>query len=353
MPSFPNDTKKMIEGYDFLLPPEFIAVSPAVPRDHSKLMSLNKGKISHNHFYDLCNLLPQNSLIILNDTKVIPARLLGNRLSGGKLELLLVKEQKLGVWQCKVKNSAKVKIGEKISLAGDAFFASMVEKLDSGLCVIEFAEPEDLLKNLEAYGLPPLPPYIINKGKRNREQDLEDYQTNFATEIGAVAAPTAGLHFTAQLLTALKEAGHETCTVTLHVGLGTFEPLKESQVEEKKLHSETYEISEEVAGIINQAKADKRPIVTVGTTSLRAVESATVGGKIQAGRRDTSIFIYPPHDFAIPTHLITNFHLPASSLLMLVAAFCGQDEILKAYKVAMEENYRFYSFGDAQLIAKK
>ncbi|MDX2471211.1 MAG: tRNA preQ1(34) S-adenosylmethionine ribosyltransferase-isomerase QueA [SAR324 cluster bacterium] len=342
----------MLDEYDFFLAPEFIAVSPASPRDHSKLMTLEKGQISHHHFYELCELLPQNSLVILNNTKVIPARLLGNRLSGGKLELLLVKEQKLGVWECKVKNSAKVKIGEKISLAVGAFFGVLVEKLDTGLCVIEFEAPENLLQNLEAYGLPPLPPYIINKGTRNREQDLSDYQTNFATETGAVAAPTAGLHFTPELLKSLEKAGHETCTVTLHVGLGTFEPLKESQIAEKKLHSETYEITEETARIINQAKAEGRAIVTVGTTSLRAVESATLDGQIQAGKKDTNIFIYPPHEFAIPTHLITNFHLPASSLLMLVAAFCGQAEILEAYKVAMETNYRFYSFGDAQLITK-
>lgn len=311
------------------------------------------GEMENRQFLDLPQILPPHCLIVVNNSKVIPARLQGQRASGGKLEMLLLKEVKTNTWDCKVKNSSRLKIGEQISLAGGELQATLLEKTEEGTCHLEFSGAENLMEKLEAYGHPPLPPYILAAREKlgNREQDLTNYQTHFAGPYGAVAAPTAGLHFTQTTYDALQAAGHEFVEVTLHVGLGTFEPIRVEDVETHQMHSEEFEISPEAAAKINQAKAEGRPILAVGTTSLRALEGSAKNGQVQPGRRSTEIFIYPPYEFQIPNLLLTNFHLPESTLMMLVAAFCSTDQLMNAYAHAIEEKYRFYSFGDCMLIS--
>ncbi len=338
------------EDFAFDLPPELIALEPAQPRGASRLLQLDQlGQPSNQRFLDLVYLLPPKTLILLNNTKVIPARLVGQRATGGQLEVLLLRQTAPQTWLCKVKNSAKLKPQERITLAEGRLQAEVLEKQPG--CLLRFVSP-DLLHDLERYGLPPLPPYILQaRGKNNQlPGDLENYQTCFAQTPGAIAAPTAGLHFTPEAMRTLAQAGHEFASLTLHVGLGTFEPLREEQISQKKLHPEELYLTPETADRINQAHAAGRPILAVGTTSLRALEAATQGGQVLPGHRTTDLFITPPHRFEIPTHLLTNFHLPESSLLMLVCAFGGQEQVLAAYRWAIEQRYRFYSFGDCMLV---
>ncbi len=342
------------QDFSYRLPQELIALEPHSPRDESRLLWVQKhlDSFADHSFLDLPRLLPANSLIIANNTKVIPARLQGNRASGGQIEALLVQETASRTWTCKVKNSSRLKIGEKIFFSKGALEATLLEKNPKGLCLLRFGGEKDLFELFEALGHPPLPPYILaaRGEKAAQETDKKHYQTLFAESYGAVAAPTAGLHFTERAKNLMEEAGHEFLEITLHVGLGTFEPLRADDLTQHQMHSEEYEISVAAASKINQAKSQGRPILAVGTTSLRALEASASRGRVTAGRKSTDIFIYPPYEFQIPSHLLTNFHLPESTLLMLVAAFAGKEKILHAYQQAIEKKYRFYSYGDCMLI---
>ena len=342
-----------LSDFDFELPQELIATEPLSERDQSKLLLVPpEGPLTDWRFADLPDLLAPGSLLVVNDAKVLPARLLGERKSGAKLEALLVEELGPGKWAAMVKRAAKLKEGEQVLFAGGAIKAHYLGRDPEGKPILEFEQPETLTKDLEAHGLAPLPPYIhkARTTEGDREKDLDTYQTKFAKNYGAVAAPTAGLHVTEDFLARLKEKDIGLAPVTLMVGPGTFEPVRVDNVLEHQMHSEAYQVTAESAAAINQAKAEGRPIVALGTTSLRVLESACVEGKLVPGAGDTDIFIYPGYQFKMVDRLVTNFHLPQSTLMMLVAAFSGTERILAAYNEAVKRRYRFYSFGDAMLL---
>ena len=336
--------------YNYDLPEELIAQTPVDPRDSSRLLCYNRmeDKLKDLHFYDIYNFLNKGDVLVINNTRVLPARLFGYKYTGAKIEVLLQKRIDLTHWEVIAKPFKRLDEGTEI-VFNENISAFVVSKQTYGSCVIEFKY--DLKKTFEEHlmeiGTVPLPPYIKEKLK-----DPERYQTVYAKVEGSSAAPTAGLHFTKELLKKLQEKGVEICEVLLHVGLGTFRPVKEDNILEHKMHSEYIEVSEKVAERLNKAKAMGRRIVAVGTTSVRVLESASDKiGHILPVKKETDIFIYPPYKFKCVDALITNFHLPESTLIMLVSAFIGDiDKTLNLYNHAVQERYRFFSFGDAMFI---
>ena len=355
MPSQLNDKDKYFKSdYSYELPEDLIAKYPCNQRDSSKLLVLERQKklIQHKRFFDLPEFLDDQCILVINDTKVFPARLPGEKLTGGKVEALLIDEVELGLWRCKVKNAARVKNGEQLIFCNGRIRANLVKKNQNGECLLQFQNSEQSKKQIDNFGYAPLPPYILKarNAKGDRKKDLSDYQTIFANKSGSIAAPTAGLHFTSQILETLKNKGVDILHLTLHVGAGTFEPIRTEDFRHHKMHFETYEISTEVAEKITAAKKTGKKVIAVGTTTVRTLESAWEKGKLRAGIGSTNLFIYPPYSFQIVEGIITNFHLPESSLLMLISAFAGRENVLAAYSEAVKEKYRFFSFGDCMLI---
>ena len=337
-----------IEEFDYHLPEELIAQTPLKKRDESRLMVLNKetGSIEHKHFFDIIDYLNKDDVLVLNDTKVIPSRIYGHKVdTNAYIEVLLLKELENNTWETLVKPARRVKIGTVIKFS-DKLSAECIKELDDGMRHFKMIYDGILLEILNEIGNMPLPPYIHEKlEEKNR------YQTVYANHYGSAAAPTAGLHFTEELLSKIKEKGIEILKVTLHVGLGTFRPVQTDTIEEHHMHSEEYYISEEVAEKLNAAKQNGKRIVSVGTTSTRTLEANYMKyGKFTSVREDTNIFLYPPYRLQAVDALITNFHLPKSTLIMLVSCISTREDILNAYKVAVEEKYRFFSFGDAMFI---
>ena len=335
--------------YDYNLPEELIAQTPLNDRSSSRLMVINREKqtISHKHFTDILDYLSDNDVLVINDTKVIPARLIGHKEdTGAVIEVLLLKDLGNNIWETLAKPQKRVKIGSIISFGDGLLKAKCIELLDMGICKFELIYDGILVEILDKLGEMPLPPYIHEK-----LQDKNRYQTVYAKNPGSAAAPTAGLHFTPELMKKIKEKGVQIIPVTLHVGLGTFRPVTEDDASKHEMHSEYYEISEESARLLNEAKKSGKRIVSVGTTSTRTLESAIHDdGLFYPECRNTNIFIYPGYKFKAIDALITNFHLPKSTLIMLVSALAGREFILKAYEEAVKERYRFFSFGDAMFI---
>ncbi len=335
--------------FDYNLPEELIAQTPIKQRDTSRLMVLDKetGEIEHKHFYDIIDYLNPGDTLVLNDTKVLPARLIGEKeKTKAIIEVLLLKDKGSDTWEALVKPARRIHIGDIVSFGDGLLKLTCTEVKDEGIRVFKASYDGIFYEILDELGTMPLPPYIHEK-----LEDKDRYQTVYAKEVGSAAAPTAGLHFTEELLTKIKDKGVNIVYLTLHVGLGTFRPVKVEKIEEHKMHSEFYSLSSEVANILNKTREDGKRIIAVGTTSTRTLE--TVYGKFGEFREDngfTDIFIYPGKEVKSIDGLITNFHLPKSTLIMLVSAIAGKDNILKAYNVAVKEKYRFFSFGDAMFI---
>jgi len=352
------DADLKITDFDYELPLERIAQLPARPRDSSRLMLLERGTgaLSHHRFYDLPDLLRPDDLVVVNDTRVIPAAFTASRASGARIEGIFLRVLADGLWEVLLQGRGRLREGQCLALA-DAAGAeratlTLVGRGDGGSWHVRPPAGTDAVRLLEEVGRPPLPPYIRRKGNDAAlgAGDREDYQTIYACRDGAVAAPTAGLHFTPRVLERLAARGIERAAVTLHVGVGTFQPVRVDRLADHRMHEEFADISPEAAARINRARAAGRRIVAIGTTTVRALESSAGEGGVQAGGRWTDIFIRPPHRFRAVDTLVTNFHLPRSTLLVLVSAFAGRERILAAYAEAVREGYRFYSYGDAMLI---
>lgn len=332
------------------LPKELIAQTPLEPRDSSRLLVLGKesGNIEHKHFYDIIDYLNPGDLLVCNDSRVLPARIFGIKdETGARVEFLLLKQISGNKWETLCKPGKKAREGAKFSFGDGIMTATVVEVKDDGNRIVEFECEDNFFSALDRIGQMPLPPYITEELK-----DKERYQTVYSHELGSAAAPTAGLHFTNELMEKIKTKGINIAYVTLHVGLGTFRPVKVDDVTKHKMHSEHYEIPEETARLINETKKNGKRVIAVGTTSCRTLESvASFYGEIKPCDGFTDIFIYPGYEFKVLDGLITNFHLPESTLIMLVSAFAGYDNIMNAYKVAVQEKYRFFSFGDAMFIS--
>lgn len=342
-------TKK---DFYFDLPEELIAQDPLEDRSSSRLLVLNKntGEIRHKVFKDIIDYLVPGDCLVINNTKVIPARLIGEKEgTGARVEILLLKRQENDVWETLVKPGKKAKIGTKIIFGGGILTGEIIKIVEEGNRLVQFHYEGIFEEILDQLGQMPLPPYITHQLK-----DKDRYQTVYAKYEGSAAAPTAGLHFTKELLEKIEKKGIIIANVTLHVGLGTFRPVKEDNILEHHMHSEHYQIEKQEAEKINQAKKNGGRIVCVGTTSCRTVESAAdENGFVKAGSGDTDIFIYPGYQFKVLDALITNFHLPESTLIMLVSALAGRENILNSYEIAVKERYRFFSFGDAMFITDK
>ena len=336
------------EDFYYDLPEELIAQTPLQQRDASRLLVLDRttGQTDHKHFYDILDYLQPGDCLVMNDSRVLPARLLGKRPSGGAVELLLLKDKGNNLWECLAKPGRKLQPGQEVIFGDGELTATIRDILEDGNRLVEFHYTGIFLEVLERLGKMPLPPYI-----KAQLQDQERYQTVYSREVGSAAAPTAGLHFTPELLEKLKEKGVTLAFVTLHVGLGTFRPVKVENINDHHMHSELCILSEETAKILNDTRASGGRIICVGTTSCRTLESlALADGTFVSGSKWTDIFIYPGYTFRAMDGLITNFHLPESTLVMLVSAFAGRDNVLRAYGEAVAEKYRFFSFGDAMLI---
>ncbi len=332
----------------FDLPVELIAQTPIPERDHSRLLVLDKnsGELTHRHFYDLPSFLHEGDCLVLNDSRVLPARLLGSRSSGGGVELVLLRDLGDGKWECLSRPGRKTRPGTELSFGEGELTATVVDVAEGGNRIVQFHYEGIFLEVLERLGKMPLPPYI-----KEELQDAERYQTVYSREIGSAAAPTAGLHFTTELLDQIRAMGVKVCTVTLHVGLGTFRPVKEDEIENHEMHSEFCIVPEETARIVTETKAQGGRVIAVGTTSCRTLESfAAEDGTLKPASGWTDIFIYPGYRFRCVDALVTNFHLPESTLIMLVSALAGREHVLNAYETAVKEKYRFFSFGDAMLI---
>lgn len=332
------------------LPKELIAQTPLEPRDSSRLLVLGResGNIEHKHFYDIIDYLNPGDLLVCNDSRVLSARIFGIKdETGARVEFLLLKQISGNKWETLCKPGKKAREGAKFSFGDGIMTATVVEVKDDGNRIVEFECEDNFFSALDRIGQMPLPPYITEELK-----DKERYQTVYSHELGSAAAPTAGLHFTNELMEKIKAKGINIAYVTLHVGLGTFRPVKVDDVTKHKMHSEHYEIPEETARLINETKKNGKRVIAVGTTSCRTLESvASFYGEIKPCDGFTDIFIYPGYEFKVLDGLITNFHLPESTLIMLVSAFAGYDNIMNAYKVAVHEKYRFFSFGDAMFIS--
>ena len=330
------------------LPEELIAQTPLQQRDSSRLLVLDKvtGKVDHRHFYDILEYLKPGDCLVLNDSRVLPARLLGHRPTGGAVEVLLLRDLGDKKWECLCKPGRKMQVGHQVIFGNGELTATVVEVQETGNRVIEFHYEGIFLEVLERLGKMPLPPYI-----KAELADQERYQTVYSRAVGSAAAPTAGLHWTEDLLEKARQKGVKTAFVTLHVGLGTFRPVQVENVLEHHMHAELCMISPETAAVLNQTKAEGGRIICVGTTSCRTLESlVNEDGSFEAKSKWTEIFIYPGYTFKAMQGLITNFHLPESTLVMLVSAFAGKEHVMAAYEEAVKERYRFFSFGDAMCI---
>ena len=335
--------------FDFQLPEELIAQTPLERRDASRLLTLDResGTVGHHHFYDLPRFLRPGDCLVLNDSRVLPARLIGHRPTGGACEVLLLVDKGGDLWECLVRPGRKLKPGAQVIFGDGQLTATVEEELNDGKRAVRFHYQGIFLEILEQLGRMPLPPYI-----KAELQDQERYQTVYSRVVGSAAAPTAGLHFTPELLEQVGRIGVKVCYVTLHVGLGTFRPVKAEEITDHEMHSEFCMISQETADTINETKKNGGRVICVGTTSCRTVESfAAEDGTMSERSGWTSIFIYPGYKFKVLDALITNFHLPQSTLIMLVSALAGREHVLAAYEEAVREKYRFFSFGDAMFIS--
>ncbi len=335
----------------FDLPEELIAQTPLEKRDASRLMVLdrNSGNIEHKHFHDILDLVNPGDCLVLNNSRVLPARLIGTRETGGAVEVLLLRDLGNGDWECLTKPGRKTRTGAKLSFGDGLLNAEVRGELEDGKRCVHFDFDGIFLEILEKLGQMPLPPYIHEK-----LDNPERYQTVYSKEVGSAAAPTAGLHFTTELLDELTKKGVNIAYVTLHVGLGTFRPVKAEDLRDHQMHSEYYEIPEETADIIKQTKESGGRVIAVGTTSCRTIESAYAeNGELASSSGWTDIFIYPGYKFKVLDALITNFHLPESTLIMLVSALAGKENVMNAYNCAIKEKYRFFSFGDAMFIKEQ
>ncbi len=336
----------LVTDFDYDLPQELIAQHPMEPRDHSRLLVVDKktGEIEHKHFYDLVNYLKPGDVLVFNDTRVIPARLHGTKDTGAHVEVFLLTRRDATDWEVLVRPGKKLQVGAKINFS-DELSCEVIEHTDFGGRVVRFKYDGIFEEILDRLGETPLPPYITAP-----LEDKERYQTVYNRALGSAAAPTAGLHVTKELRQKIKEIGCEEVFVTLHVGLGTFRPVSEAKIEDHKMHKEFYTVSQEAADAVNKAKAEGRRIIAVGTTAVRTLEAAGADGQLHAGSSWTNIFIYPGYKFRLVDDLVTNFHLPQSTLLMLVSTLSTREIMLQTYKKAVEEKYRFFSFGDAMFI---
>ena len=359
----------LVSDFDYELPEELIAQLPADKRENSRMMVLerNSHKILHRHFYDIVDLIDENSILVLNNTKVMPARLIGHKDTGAKIEVFLLKNlgtlkdssispeqsQNGSYWEVLIKPSKRIKPDTIIKISDELSVKAIERTEEDGGWIVELLYEGEVLDVLHRNGNIPLPPYIERKLQSEdiKKLDFERYQTVYAKDEGSVAAPTAGLHFTKEILEKLKNKGVEIAYVTLDVGLGTFRPVKCNNILDHKMHSETFEITSETATKINEAKAKGKKLIAVGTTTVRTLETAYQKfGCIKACRDHSELFIYPPYEFKVIDELITNFHLPKSTLLMLVSALAGKDFIFEAYKEAIKNKYRFFSYGDCMFI---
>lgn len=335
--------------YYYDLPKELIAQTPLERRDASRLFVLGRenGSVEHRRFYDILDYLREGDCLIMNDSRVLPARIYGVKEgTGARVEFLLLTQRRQKVWECLAGPGKKAREGTRFVFGGGIMTGTVLEVLENGNRVVEFECEDNFFAALDRLGEMPLPPYITKK-----LEDKERYQTVYSRELGSAAAPTAGLHFTNELLEKIREKGVKLGYVTLHVGLGTFRPVKVDDVTKHKMHSEHYEVPEETARLIRETKASGGRVISVGTTSCRTLETvAKEHGEVVACDGWTDIFIYPPYEFRVLDGLITNFHLPESTLIMLVSAFAGYDNVMNAYREAVKEKYRFFSFGDAMLI---
>ena len=340
------------QDFDYYLPEELIAQTPIENRSESRLLVLDKdtGEISEDHFYNILNYLDKNSVLVINNTKVVPARIIGEKEdTKAKIELLILKDLGSNIYECLAKPERRLKIGTRIIFKGELLVAKVIEKFNEGIVHVEFIYDGIFYEVLDKIGEVPLPPYI-----HERLENKDRYQTVYSKVKGSSAAPTAGLHFTEEILNRIKNLGIDIIEVTLTIGLGTFRPVQVDTIEEHKMHSETYSISEDAARRLNDAKKSGKRIVAVGTTSLRTLEANySKYNEFKAENSSTSIFIYPGYKFKAIDELITNFHLPKSTLIMLVSALAGRENILNAYKYAVENKFRFFSFGDSMYIRKK
>lgn len=339
-----------MKTHDFYydLPEELIAQTPLEKRDTSRLMVLNRrtGEVSHKHFYDIIDYLRPGDCLVMNDSRVLPARLLGRRPTGGAVEVLLLRDLGHKRWECLCKPGRKMQVGNEVVFGDGELTATVTEVKEDGNRVVEFCYEGIFLEVLERLGKMPLPPYI-----KAELQDQERYQTVYSREVGSAAAPTAGLHWTNELLEKARKKGVKTAFVTLHVGLGTFRPVKAENILEHHMHAELCMMGEETASVLNETKANGGRVICVGTTSCRTLESlVNEDGTFEARSKWTEIFIYPGYTFKAMDGLITNFHLPESTLVMLVSAFAGRENVLNAYEQAVAQHYRFFSFGDAMTI---
>lgn len=361
-----SETSFSIEDFEYDLDAELIAQKPLDKKDHSRLFVVdrNSSNFEHRQFFELPNLLKKGDVLVVNDTRVLPSRLVAKRKSGGTVKMLLLKPQSrnIHIWEAMVTPIKRLKPGQRLDVHGDDGSVAEVEIIDIVLgpdgfkrILVDLGNQENVFNMLSKVGFAPLPPYIQRDyseehGQEHRKEDLFQYQTVFANSPGAVAAPTAGLHFTDKVLSDLDNKGIEVARVTLHVGAGTFKPI-ETSLDEHTIEEEQYSVSQEAADIINRAKEEGRRVIAVGTTSLRTVETAGASGRmVPAENASTALYIKPGQNFKIADAMITNFHLSRSSLLVLVAAFAGRGLIMKAYQEAIKERYRFYSYGDAMLI---
>ncbi|MBN1948150.1 MAG: tRNA preQ1(34) S-adenosylmethionine ribosyltransferase-isomerase QueA [Candidatus Cloacimonetes bacterium] len=343
-----SDRLKRTSSYYYDLPSELIAQYPVAGRSESRLLYLhrNNGSISHHYFHEITGFLQPSDILVINRTRVIPARLLGSKPSGAQVEVFLLNQKTDTNWECLVRPGRKIRKGSRINFSG-RLSAEVKEELPEGERLIEFSWQGDFWQILEEVGSTPLPPYIRREAEAG---DRENYQTVYANQQGSVAAPTAGLHFTAKLLQDISIKGIEILEVILHIGLGTFRPVSSENILDHRMHSEFCTISAETADKINLARDQHRRIIAVGTTTTRTLESFARNGILTSGSHWTDIFLYPGYEFKIINGLITNFHMPESTLLMLVAAFAGYDNIMNAYQTAVNMKYRFFSYGDAMLI---
>lgn len=334
--------------FDFCLPEELIAQTPLEKRDSSRLLVLDKatGAIEHHHFYELPDYLNENDCLVLNNSRVLPARLIGKRASGGAVELVLLRDLGDGRWECLSRPGRKTKPGTRLEFGGDELQAEVEAVVEGGNRIVRFEYEGIFLEVLERLGKMPLPPYI-----KEELNDPERYQTVYSRELGSAAAPTAGLHFTPELLEKIAAKGVKICYVTLHVGLGTFRPVKEDDIEQHEMHSEFCIVPDDTARIVTETKQNGGRVIAVGTTSCRTLESfAKPDSTLAPCSGWTDIFIYPGYSFKCIDALVTNFHLPESTLIMLVSALAGREHVLNAYNTAVEQRYRFFSFGDAMFI---
>ena len=342
-----NDLTKT-SSYWYHLPTELVAQYPVENRSESRLLKLDKitGAVSHHTFSDIIDFLETGDVLVINKTKVIPARLFGSKSTGAKVEVFLLNQLEEDTWECLVKPGRRLQIGAKINFS-ENFKAEIIDHAEEGGRIVKFIWEGNFWEQLDTFGKMPLPPYIKREAI---EKDKETYQTIYAEERGSVAAPTAGLHFTPEVMEKIRLKGIEILEVTLRVGLGTFRPVKSDNIEDHIMHSEFCQISTETAEKINKAKSENRRILAVGTTTTRTLESFAENGKVNAGSHWTNIFIYPGKKIQIIDGLITNFHMPESTLMMLVSAFAGYDNIMNAYKIAVDRKYRFFSYGDSMVI---